>query len=112
MLYWGSYRILSFFLNLAHFHIILDNERALARQEDPEYYAEVHITTNIAPLEGISHRYNADKQRNVKKKKKVPKGDRENENKTNHPEGKKYVAVLLCNFLFPCGRRRLSGFCS
>lgn len=62
----------NFFLNLAHFHIILDNEHALARQEDVEYYAEAPVATSIAPLKGISHWYNANKQRNVKKKKKSP----------------------------------------
>lgn len=49
MFYWSSYRIPSFFLNLAHFHIMLHNEHALARQ-DVEYYAEVNITTSIVPL--------------------------------------------------------------
>lgn len=70
MLYWSSYRIPNFFLNLAHFHIILGNKHALTRQEDLEYCAEVHMPTNIVPLEGISDCYNVNKQRNVKKKKK------------------------------------------
>lgn len=65
MFYGSSYRIPSFVLNLAHFHIMLHNEHALARQ-DVEYYAEVHITTSTVPLEGISHLYNANNKRNVK----------------------------------------------
>lgn len=41
MLYCGSYRITSFFLSLDCFHILLDNEQAPARQDDPEHCAEV-----------------------------------------------------------------------
>lgn len=41
MLYCGSCRITSSFLSLACFHILLDNEQALAREDDLECSAEV-----------------------------------------------------------------------
>lgn len=107
-LYWSSYRIPSFFLNLAHFHITLDNKRTLARQYDVSRYAEAVVITNNIALEGIPY----DKMptnRKMQKSKHQIVMEKMKINKTNHSEGKKYVAVLLFNFLFPCGRIGLSG---
>lgn len=93
MVYWNSYSIPRSFLDLVHFHITLDNEDALARQDDLEYYTEVHITTSTAPLEGISYWYNANKLEGKKNKEKVTNKIRIN--KIDHPEKKKYYCLPL-----------------
>lgn len=69
MLYCGSYRITSFFLSLACFHILLGNEQALAREDDLERCAEVPQPA----LHEKEQEQNGNKQRKGRKSKQTTK---------------------------------------
>lgn len=77
MLYCGSYRITSFFLSLACFHILLGNEQALAREDDLERCAEVPQPA----LHGKEQNRMEINRERGEKANKPPKGDWDNKNK-------------------------------
>lgn len=80
MVYCGSYRITSFFLSLACFHILLGNEQTLAREDDLERCAEVPQPASRGKEQ---NRMEINRERGEKSKQtnKPPKGDWDNKNK-------------------------------